>query len=469
MTRGLMGTAVALLGLLPLGVGLLLLTGTWRQSRGFLRIGLAVFTGIAGAVALLPPLLYSGLSPSIPIVLVLGASVLVLGLFVDSRRKPRHAGDEPRSVRLELLPALVIAIPLCLLAVVGVDKPVDRYDAFANWALKAKLLFAGGTFTGALDDRAFATVSVAPPVSRQFPIGLPALDAYVLHGIGGANLRVAHLLFVVILGGLALGVWAFLRPWVGAWPLAVGVSLLLWMPQARSQTLWDYADVPLACFFAMATLLIGLWLAGEGNDRLALASVFAAAALATKRDALAFCAVLFVLAVVALVVRGQRNRLRPLLLASLVVAASTVPWRVFVAANGFQDGDVNLSISRALAQADEFPFVLGQFGHLFAESSYLGAVPLAALAALLLLARGRDRPLAVGVLALGVGLVTALAFVYLSGVAGVHYLVRTSAYRTLMTPTLVAAVLLPLLVTRGLASGDGAETSEPGSETSSRP
>jgi len=457
MTRGLAGVGFALLGLLPLGVGILLLTGAWRQSRGILRLGLGVFTGIAGAIAVLPPLLYAGLSPSIPVVLVLGGSMLVLGLLIDSRRKPRRAGPEHRSVRLELLPAFVIAIPLCLLAVVGVQKPVNRYDAFANWALKAKLLFYDGTFTGALDDRLFASGSVAPPVHREYPIGLPAVEAYVLHGIGGENLRVAHLLFVVFFGGLALFVWAFLRPWVSAWPLAAGLSFLLWMPRARSQGLSDYADVPLACFFAVAALLIGLWLAGEGDDRLALGSVFAAASLATKREAIAFCAVLFVLAVVALLVRGERNRLRPLLLAGLAVAASTVPWRVFVAANGLEEGDVDLSLARVRAQADELPFVLGQFGHLFFESGYLGAVPLAALAALLLLARGRDRQLAVGVLALGMGLIAALAFVYVTGDASVHYLVRASAHRTLMTPTLLAAVLLPLLVTRGLGPGGSRE------------
>ena len=446
MTVGVLGVLGALLGLLPLGFGVLLLVGGWRRFRGAVLVGCSLFAGMAAAVVVLPPLDYAGLAPSVPVVVVVGAGVLVAGLAIDSRRDR----SEESPVRLGLLPALVLAVPLSLLCVVAVDKPVDRYDAFANWTLKAKLL---------LDDRSFAAMSIAPPVSRQFPIGLPSLDAYVLDA-NGDNVRVAHLAFVALLAAFALTVWGLLRPRVPAIPLAAGLAFLLWMPDARDQSLTDYADVPLACFFAAAAIAIGLWLAGEAQDRLVLGSLFAAAALATKRDAIAFCFVLFFLALVAVLVRGERSRVRPLLVAGLAVAVTTVPWRIFVDVHGLEDRDVNLSVSRALDRAGELPFVLRRFGDLFLHSSYLGAVPLAALAAVVLLARRRDRGLAVGVLALGLGLLAALAYVYLSGVAGVHYLVRTSAYRTLMTPTLLAAALLPLLLTRAL-SGDRPRSPRP--------
>jgi hypothetical protein len=73
--RGLLGIGLALLGLLPLGTGVLLLT------RTPFRVGLAVFTGIAAAMVLLPPLVYLGLPPSVPVVLV--------------DRSPRTAGIPP--------------------------------------------------------------------------------------------------------------------------------------------------------------------------------------------------------------------------------------------------------------------------------------------------------------------------------------------------------------------------------------
>jgi hypothetical protein len=416
--RGLLGVALALLGLLPLGAGVLFLT------RTPFRVGLAVFTGVAAAVVLLPPLVYLGVPPTVPVVLGLGVAALGAG-FLLGRRRFGHG-------RVELLPLLVLATPLVLLAARGAEKPVDRYDAFANWALKAKLLYF---------DRGFASPSIAPPVHREYPLGLPSLEAYVFHAIGSANTRVAHVLFVVFLGGLALVAWHVLRPHVGTWPLTAGLSLLLWMPAARDQALSAFADVPLACLFVSAVLLFA-------DDRVALGSVFAAAALATKRDAVAYCAVLYGLGFVLLLARRERERVRALFISALFVAVSAVPWRAFDATHDLHDRDVGPSLSRA----DQLPFVLGRIGHLAVERSYLWTLPLATVAAIVMLVRGRDRQLALGALALGLGLVAALALVYVSGTTGVHYLVRSTAARTLITPTLLAAAVLPLLVTRALGA-----------------
>src|SRR5205085_10603792 len=125
VSSGLIGIVVALLALLPLGAGVLFLT------RTPFRAGLAVFTGVAAAMVLLPPLVYLGLSPSLPVVLALGAIAIAAGLMFG--RRQLGAG------RAAPLPILVLAAPLALLAARGAQKPVDQYDAFANWALKAKL------------------------------------------------------------------------------------------------------------------------------------------------------------------------------------------------------------------------------------------------------------------------------------------------------------------------------------------
>ena len=188
MIRGLVGIGLALLTLMPLGCGVLLLT------RTPVRLGLGVFTGVAAAMVLLPPLSYAGLSPSIPLVLALGVVALGPGLAFGRREVAR--------ARFESLPAAALAVPLVLLVARGAEKPVDTYDAFANWTLKAKLLYAG---------RGFSDATIAPPVHREYPLGLPSLEAFVLHAIGSANVRVLHVLFVVFLGGLALVAWHVLR------------------------------------------------------------------------------------------------------------------------------------------------------------------------------------------------------------------------------------------------------------------
>jgi hypothetical protein len=416
--RGLAGIGLALLALVPLGCGVLLLT------RTPVRLGLGLFTGIAAAMVLLPPLHYAGLSPSIPLVLALGVVALALGLAVGQHDMAR--------ARLEWLLLAVLAVPLVLLAARGAEKPVDTYDAFANWTLKAKLLYF---------DRGFSQTTIAPPVHREYPLGLPSLEAFVLHAIGSANVRVLHVLFAVFLGGLALVVWHVLRPHVDAWPLVAGLSLLLWMPAARDQALTGLADVPLACLFASAVLLFG-------GGELALGSVFAAAALATKRDAMAFVAVLYAVSFAAVLVRRERDRLAPLAVSAFCVGITAVPWQVFNATHDLHDRDV----APSQAHLDEFGFVLHRIGRLLFAQAYLWALPIAALTAVVMLVRGRDRKLAVAVLTLELALVAALVFVYLSGTSGVEYLVRSTVRRTLLTPTLLAAALLPLLVTRALGA-----------------
>jgi hypothetical protein len=158
--------------------------------------------------------------------------------------------------------------------------------------------------------------------------------------------------------------------------------------------------------------------------------------------------VLYLVAFAAVLVRRRSDRLRALLVSAFCVGLSAVPWQVFDAVHDLHNRDVAPSLSHA----GELPFVLGRMAHLLMERAYLWALPLALASVLVMLARGRDRQLALGVLALGAGLIAALVFVYVSGTTGVHYLVRSTAARTLMTPTLLAAALLPLLVTRALGA-----------------
>ena len=426
MTRGLVGIVLALLALLPLGAGVLLLT------RTAFRIGLAVFAGVAAAMVLLPPLYYLGLAPTIVLVLVLGAVSLGLGLAFGKRERARG--------RVEVVPALVLAAPLVLLAARGAEKPVDAYDAFANWTLKAKLLYF---------DRSFSSATIAPPVHREYPLGLPSVEAFALHAIGSANVRVLQVVSVVFLGGLALVAWNVLRPHVGAWPLTAGLSLVLWMPAARDQALSGLADLPLACLFASAALLFG-------GGELALGSVFAAAALATKRDAIAFVAVLYVVAFAAVFIRRERERLAPLAISAVCVALTTAPWQIFNAKHDLHDTDVSAS----QAHVGELGFVLHRIGRLVVTQSYLWVLPLALACTLVMLVRGRDRGVAVAVLAVELGLVASLVLVYLGGTTGIDYLVRSTAKRTLLTPTLLAAALLPLLATRALGADPPREASD---------
>ena len=82
-----------------------------------------------------------------------------------------------------------------------------------------------------------------------------------------------------------------------------------------------------------------------------------------------------------------------------------------------------------------------------------GVVPLAIASALVLAGSGRQRRLAVGYLALLVALVATLVVVYWNAATPPATLIELNAHRLVVTPYLLSAALLPLLLqhaTRGL-------------------
>jgi hypothetical protein len=442
------GALAALLAFLPLGAGALLLTGAARLTRGGLRVGLALFAGLATGAVVLPPLLYVGLSPTIPVVLLLGALVLAAGVVVARRRTLRS--DDPAAVTISPLGVLVIAPPLILLAVDRVRTRIDVHDAWGNWMLKAKLLYYdGGVFFGALDHRAFAIPSAASPGHREYPLGVPALTAVVLHGASG-SVPDAALLYPALLGGFALVMWTVLRPRVPQWLLLVGISFVLWLPVSRTLALNATGDLPVGVFFVASVLLFGLWLAEETPGALPLAALFGAAALACKRDALADCAVLALVVIVA-TLRSRRPALVwPMATALALMFLSLVPWRLFASLHHLPDQDVTLGsdhLGRNLRAVDVIARVLGRS---LINPNYAYVVPIAAGLVALSLVRGPSRRLPTAVAVFGLGLVVALFVVYVNAIVNLEGLLNQSAARTIFPLSLFAASILPLLVTEAL-------------------
>ncbi len=444
------GALLALVAFAPLGVGVLLLAGAWRLAAGALRAGLALFVGLAAGAVALPPLLYIGFSPTLPVVLLLGAAVLAAGVAVE-RRRGSTAAD---AVGIGPLGLLFIAAPVVLLAVDRVQTRISTYDAWAIWMLKAKLLYHdGGWFLGALDHRAFAVQSIAPPVHREYPLGVPGLTAVVLHGSSG-RVSDAALLFPALLGGFALVMWTVLRPRVPLLPLLAGMSLVLWLPMSRELALNATGDLPLAVFFVAAALLLGLWLVEETPGALPLAALCGAAALACKRDALADCAVLALFAFVEVFRLRRPDLARRVAIALALMFLSIVPWRVFVSVHHLRSYDVGAGSSKHLASnLHHVGWIAARLWDYLVDGNYAAVVVIAAGAAALALTRREPWRLPASAIVFGLGLFAVLVVVYVNATANLGYLVRSSGERTLYPLCLFAASVLPLLVVRALRAG----------------
>jgi hypothetical protein len=443
------GALAAVLAFLPLGAGVLLLTGAWRLARGVLRVGLALFAGLAAGAAALPPLLYIGVSPTIPVVLHLGALVFAAGVVVARRRTVRR--EDMEAVSIGLLGLLAVGAPVVLLAVDRVRTRIATHDAWANWMLKAKLLYYdGGTFLGALDHRAFAVDSTASPGHREYPLGVPALTGVVLHGARGNVQDGAAVLYAALLGGFALVMWTVLRPRVPHWPLLAGISLVLWQPMSRILVLSATGDLPVGVFFVASVLLLGLWLADETPGALPLATLCGAAALACKRDALGVCAVLALFALAETLRLRRPDLARRMALAAALMFLSIVPWRLFVSLHHLRNQDVSLGSTHLASNLHHVGFIAGRLAHQLFAANYAYVVPVAAGAALVALVRGPSRRLPTAVAVFGLGLFAELIVVYMNATVDLGRLLGLSAGRTGYPLSLFAAAILPLLVVRAL-------------------
>jgi hypothetical protein len=446
--RSLIGLIGANLLLALLGAGALLATGTWDRLRPASRIGPALLAGFALAAALLPPLVYAGVAPAPVVLVALTAVVLASGVILQRRRRE----GLPEASGHGLAGAAIVGVLLVPLALRAAFEPLTKFDAYANWSLKAKLLYGhGGLVTGGLDHRALSDLYAAS--HREYPIGLPAIEAFDFHAIGSADVQMIHLQFVVVLAAFMATAWALLRPRADAALLVGALCLLVAAPSLNTQVLAAYADVPLACLWVAAALGIGLWLWDGRRDLLVLGCLFAAGALAVKQEGIVLDTALFAVAAALLVVARETGRLRPLAIGAVAVAATGVPWQAYVRAHGFHDADIAPSLSRSARQLDQVPAIVHQLGAQLVWLKWPAIVPVAAVVALVLAIRRRDG-LALAYLLLLAAAMAVLGSVYLNARVDVPALLERSAERVVVAPVLLSAVVLPVLLSRLLTPRD---------------
>jgi hypothetical protein len=428
--------------LAALGAGALMAAGTWDRLPPLSRIGPSLVIGFAGAAVLLPPLLYLGVAPTPLVVIALAAAALATGMAV---RRTRHPGPLDRAGGGLLVGAIVAAL-VAPLVVRAATEPLVKFDAYADWSLKAKLIYGhGGLILGAFDPHTLGSYYQA--AHREYPLGFPTIEAFDFHLAGGAGSRIVHLQVVLLFLAFVATVWSLLRYRVHPAILAGVACLLIAAPSLHAQILSAYADVPMSCLWALAALSLGLWLAGDGADRLVLATVLAAGALAIKQEGLVMDAALFSIAVLTVGLRRDRGRLIGLAAAASVVVASGLPWQLRVRALGLHDADIAPSAGRMLHQAHLLPTILHRLGGELLWTRWPGVVPLAVAVALWLAWTRRDA-MALAFLGLLGTTALGLVFIYWNAAVPVQSLLAESARRVVTAPVLLSVAVLPLMLER---------------------
>jgi hypothetical protein len=312
------------------GLGVLPWLGVARSWRELLsRCGLAylcglVATGILAAHLALLHVSFGWLA------LALAAAVSVMSGVWHLRGSERPVWTRPRWPVVGAAAAL--AALLAEYARAFAVAPLNRYDAWAIWALKGHALYAFGW----ADPAVFAG-SEYRFANLDYPLLLPSLEALDFHAMGAFDTRLVHVQFVLILVAALAALGTVLAGRVSALVLWLLLGAVALAPAVFDQLLTAYADLPLALVFAVGVAAAARWLVTDERWSLAVATLCFAGALLLKNEG-----ALFVAAAFAGLFAAAYGRWRTLAVALAVDVLLLLPWKLYVRAHDLRD--INYSL-----------------------------------------------------------------------------------------------------------------------------
>lgn len=201
--------------------------------------------------------------------------------------------DEPheRMGRVVVAVGLAYAVALAVYVVVmSAAQPHGGWDAWAMWNLKARwLALAGESWRDIIVHPSFAQTS------RDYPLLLPSTIArfWVLaNGVPTATPQTVAAGSVLLAIGLVSAFALYLRGRLAAVAAAAAFVII---PMFVQHAAWQYADVPLSCFYAATLGFVACGVERGGESRwFALAGLTGGAALWTKNEGIPFAAIVLV-------------------------------------------------------------------------------------------------------------------------------------------------------------------------------
>jgi hypothetical protein len=374
--RALLGLAVA--NAVVLGVGCCLLWGV-RGLRSWAEVarlsGLAYLVGVAALGVAFTVELVVGVPFGLAAMAISCAVLAVAGLGFGralGRPPPLSGGGDRRGVALVAVSYLaLVAVYLEALFRASRLAPLSNFDGWAFWVPKAKAIY----FFGGLDEQFFRELA-----NPTYPPLVPALEAAAFHVMGSPDPVTVHVQFWFFLTGFVAAVAGLLAPRVHPallWPVLL---LVLVAPRVVNRALEPQADFVLDYFFALAALLVALWLVDRQPWELSVASLFLAGAMLTKREGQLLAAGILVAALAASW-STRRVAWPRIVLAGGCALCLALPWRIW-----FQSRDLTgeLPSSGFLGLFDHldrpWPALQSAVDALLDTGLWLLALPLAAVA-----------------------------------------------------------------------------------------
>ena len=419
------------------GLGILPWLGVARSWRELLsRCGLAYLCGLVASGILAAHLALLHVSFGWP-ALALAAAVSVMSGVWHLRGSERPVWTRPRWPAVGAAAAL--AALLAEYARAFAVAPLNRYDAWAIWALKGHALYAFGW----ADPAVFAG-SEYRFANLDYPLLLPSLEALDFHAMGAFDTRLVHVQFVLFLVAALAALGTVLAGRVSALVLWLLLGAVALAPAVFDQLLTAYADLPLALVFAVGVAAAARWLVTDERWSLAVATLCFAGALLLKNEG-----ALFVAAAFAGLFAAAYGRWRTLAVALAVDVLLLLPWKLYVRAHDLRDINYSLGdtfdVHHVSGRLGVGPIAFRTLGREMADPRQWGLLaPLFVVLLVFAAARGaRSLALfgAVTVLLSWLG----LSWIYVISQFEYSSYLDSTKSRVVASVVLAAAVLIPLL------------------------
>lgn len=383
-TRSLTGLVLLNAFILVVGAGLMWGLRGWRSWAELARLaGLAYMLGVSGLGVMLTAELIVGVPFSIYTVLLTGGALIAGGLCAGRvLHRSRPLLRDGRGTRLGLAAAAFAALIIVYFEALFRSARLTglyAWDAWDFWVPKAKMIY----FFGGLDVE-FLRQLPGP----TYPPVVPALEASAFEFMGSADVVTLHVQFWFLLAGFLAAIAGLLATRVPHLLLLPFLLLVLVAPRVVGRTLDPQADFLLDYQFALAALLVALWIVERHPWQLACAALFLGGMMLTKREGqlLAAC---IVVAALTVTWRQRRFAWPRLGLAAGCSLALALPWRVWFSAHGLTGEFPSEGVTGLLRHSDRaWPALQSVLTALFDYQLWLVVPPLAAIAIVLALLAG---------------------------------------------------------------------------------
>jgi hypothetical protein len=295
------------------------LTREWRaggvaRSHVAWTLGCGFFAGAFGVTVWMRALSFVGVRFSVPsIALPLATATIAMTawlwrpLRITILSRSRRSRSDPLSRGWRLLWVILLAwlaLRFAMLLLEVIWTPLYPWDAWIQWATKARVWYALGHIVPfARSDAWFAANGAAWfDASPNYPATVPLWQVWSSVALGRWDDALMNLPWWLTAVAFALAIYGALRSaGFGASRALIGTWLVSSLPLANVHVaLAGYADFPMAVYYALAAISVWRWTQSRTLGDAALALLFAIACLTIKTPGIVWALTLLPAVVLAL-------------------------------------------------------------------------------------------------------------------------------------------------------------------------